>query len=61
MAKRGEARRPGEKPSKGGLTMENIRLKAAQFAPPVKTLRDMSEREIRQLEVCYGCPVIRPT
>ncbi len=40
--------------------MENIRLKAAQFAPPVRTLHDMSEQEIRQLEVDYGCLVIRP-
>ena len=28
--------------------------------PPVRTLKDMSEREIRALEEEYQCPVIRP-
>ena len=28
--------------------------------PPVRTLKDMSEPEICQLETEYGCPVIRP-
>lgn len=27
----------------------------------LRTLRDMSEREIRALERLYGCPVIRPS
>jgi hypothetical protein len=57
MAKHGEG---GKKTVRGNLTMEAIRLKAAKFAPPVRTLHDMSEREIRQLEACYGCSVLRP-
>lgn len=28
--------------------------------PPVRTLLDMSEKEIEALECEYGCPVIRP-
>ena len=57
MAKNGEDRK---RTARGNLTMERIRLKAAKFAPPVRTLSDMSEREIRKLEECYGCSVIRP-
>jgi len=43
----------------GGRTPEQF----AQFAQAtrLRTLSDMSEREIRALERFYGCPVIRPT
>lgn len=44
-----------------GLTLEMIRIKSALSAPPVRTLRDMSELEICELENHYGCAIIRPT
>jgi hypothetical protein len=61
MPKRGESKSSGKKKVRKNLTMEMIMAKAAEFAPPVRTLRDMSEPEIRNLEKFYGCPVIRPT
>ncbi len=36
------------------------KIRATFGHPPCRTLRDMTEPEIRALERTYGCPVIRP-
>ena len=47
---------------RNGPTAAQLRADAIADTARVhcRTLRDMSEREIRALEREYGCPVIRP-